>query len=226
MKNLSFYEQAGIVVPGSVLLFGLSVIQPDLRDIFAKDGITIGGLGVFILLSYATGHLVAALGNVLEAILWRPFGGMPSNWVIDPNRSLLTIEQTTLLESRASSRLQLGEIKIRGMDRLTWNKIFQQLYRDVLANNPGRAETFNGNYGLNRGLASATLALAVVLPFFVPNHWSASVGLLIISAVYLYRTYRFGVHFAREILTRFLLILAEPPKSAEGKVRSSGLANN
>ena len=88
MKNLSFYEQAGIVVPGAVLLFGLFLIQPDLHDILAKDGITIGALGIFILLAYATGHLVAALGNVLEKVLWWPFGGMPSNWVTDPNSTL------------------------------------------------------------------------------------------------------------------------------------------
>ena len=149
MKNLSFYEHAGIVVPGSVFLFGLFIIQPDLHDILAKDGITIGGLGIFILLSYATGHLVAAVGNMLEAILWRPFGGMPSNWVTNPKRSFLTEEQTAQLELRIRSRLQLGEGKVRDMPRARWNKIFQQLYRDVLASNPGRSETFNGNYGLN-----------------------------------------------------------------------------
>jgi hypothetical protein len=210
MKNLSFYEQAGIVVPGSVLLFGLLLISPDLSHIFAKDGITVGGLGIFVLLSYAAGHLVAAFGNVLEAILWWPFGGMPSNWVIDQRRSFLTNEQTALLESRLHSRLGLGEIKVYGMNRAAWNKTFQQLYRDVLGTKPGRSETFNGNYGLNRGLASATLALAVVVPFFIVKPWLASAALLAVSVVYLYRTYRFGVHFAREVVTHFLLLPADP----------------
>ena len=105
MKNLSFYEQAGIVVPGSVLLFGLLLIYPDLSHIFAKDGITVGGLGIFVLLSYAAGHLVAALGNILEAILWWPFGGMPSNWMVDQKRSFLTSEQTALLEFSSSQPL-------------------------------------------------------------------------------------------------------------------------
>ena len=215
MKNLSFYEQAGIVVPGSVLLFGLLLIYPDLGGIFAKDGITVGGLGIFVLLSYATGHLVAAFGNVLESILWWPFGGMPSNWVINPNRSFLTDKQTALLESRLSSRLGLGEIKVQRMERSAWNKTFQQLYRDVLGTKPGRSETFNGNYGLNRGLASATLALAVVVPFSVAKPCLASAALLAISAVYFYRAYRFGVHFAREVVTRFLLLPAETATNSE-----------
>jgi hypothetical protein len=221
MKKFSFYEQAGIVVPGSVLLFGLLLVQPDLRGVLMKDGVTVGGLGIFVLLSYAGGHLLAALGNVLEVILWGPFGGMPSNWVTDPNRSFLTHEQTSLLESRLHRRLHLGELKVQGMDRRAWNKIFQQLYRDVLTTNAGRAETFNGNYGLNRGLASATLTLAIVLPFFLPNEWLVSVALLTISAVYLYRAYRFGVHFAREVLTRFLLLPADSSKSADKTSRKS-----
>jgi hypothetical protein len=215
MKNLSFYEQAGIVVPGSVLLFGLILIHPDLGGIFAKDGITVGGLGIFVLLSYATGHLVAAFGNVLEAVLWRPFGGMPSNWVIDPRRSFLTSEQTALLESRLHSRLGLGGVKVNGMDRAAWNKTFQQLYRDVLGTRPGRSETFNGNYGLNRGLASAALALAVIVPFFLANSRLTSAALLAVSSVYLYRAYRFGVHFAREVVTRFLLLPADPTTNSE-----------
>ena len=96
------------------------------------------------------------------------------------------------------------------MNRAAWNKTFQQLYRDVLGTKPGRSETFNGNYGLNRGLASATLALAIVVPFFIAKPWLASAALLAVSVVYLYRAYRFGVHFAREVVTRFLLLPADP----------------
>ncbi len=211
MNKLSFYEQAGIVVPGSVLLFGLFLIEPDVRVVFTKDGVTVGGLGIFVLLAYAAGHLIAALANVLEVGLWYPFGGMPSNWVVNPKRSFLTDEQTAQLEARLSSRLRLGSLKVRGMDRRSWNKVFQQLYRDVLVNRPGRVEIFNGNYGLNRGLASATVILAVVLALFEPAYWLWSIALLAAAMVYLYRAYRFGVHFAREVLTGFLLLSSELP---------------
>jgi hypothetical protein len=61
MNKLSFYEQVGIVIPGSVFLFGLVFYVPALRDVLAKDGISIGGLGIFVIISYAVGHLVAAV---------------------------------------------------------------------------------------------------------------------------------------------------------------------
>jgi hypothetical protein len=93
VKKLTFYEQVGIVIPGSVLLFGLLFFFPSLKDLLAKDGVSVGQLGIFVLLSYAAGHLIAAVGNVLENILWRPFGGLPSDWVVKEKTNLLSDEQ-------------------------------------------------------------------------------------------------------------------------------------
>jgi hypothetical protein len=78
---MSFYEQVGLVIPGSVLLFGLLLYFPALNAFLGKDGVSVGQFGIFVLLAYAAGHLIAAGGNLLEMILWRPFGGMPTNWI-------------------------------------------------------------------------------------------------------------------------------------------------
>ncbi len=77
MNKLSFYDQAGIVTPGAVFLFGMMFYKPALRDVFAKDGVSVGGLGIFVIISYASGHLLAALGNVIEKLYWRSKGGVP-----------------------------------------------------------------------------------------------------------------------------------------------------
>ena len=94
-----------------------------------------------------------------------------------------------------------------------WFPIFRQIYSDVERHGkPGRGDTFNGIYGLNRGLSAATLALAVAVLILAPAQWLVSVGLLVVSAVYLYRMHRFGVHYAREIYNQFFLLPAEPVK--------------
>jgi hypothetical protein len=54
----------------------------ELRDVLGKDGINLGGLGVFVLIAYATGHLLGAIGNLIEAVHWRTQGGMPTNWIV------------------------------------------------------------------------------------------------------------------------------------------------
>jgi hypothetical protein len=98
VNKLSFYEQVGIVIPGAVLLFVAMFYLPELRDILGKDGINLGGLGVFVLIAYATGHVLAAIGNLVEAVYWRTRAGMPTNWVVGIRPRLLSPEQIAALE--------------------------------------------------------------------------------------------------------------------------------
>jgi hypothetical protein len=205
VKKLTFYEQIGIVIPGSVLLFGLFFFFPSLRNLLAKDGISLGQFGVFTLLSYAAGHLIAGIGNVGENILWRTAGGMPSDWVIKKETNLLSVHQRELLPMKIRSRLKFQIRSVVGMDRKSWFPISRQLYADVARyGKSNRLNTFNGNYGLNRGLAAACSVLACVA--FVQASWQAGILLLAFAGMYVYRAYRFGVHYARELYLQFLTI--------------------
>jgi hypothetical protein len=71
MQKMTLYEQIGIVIPGSVLVFGLVLYYPELRLLTAKDGMSVGELGLFVLIAYAAGHLIAAIANALEGLFWR-----------------------------------------------------------------------------------------------------------------------------------------------------------
>jgi hypothetical protein len=218
MKKLTFYEQVGIVIPGSVLLFGLLFFFPPLKDLLAKDGVSVGQLGIFVLLSYAAGHLIAALGNFAENIFWRPFGGMPADWVVREKTTLLSDEQRERLSKKVYARLGITVPTVIGMDRKRWFPISRQIYSDVEQNGkPDRIETFNGNYGLNRGLAAGCFALACVA--FISGNWRVGLGLLVFSAVYVYRAYRFGLHYGRELYVQFLSLSDTPgnPPKKEGE---------
>lgn len=213
MKKLTFYEQVGIVIPGSVLLFGLLFFVPSLKDVLAKDGVSVGQLGIFVLLSYAAGHLIAALGNVGEGLLWKLAGGMPSNWIVQQKTSLLSDQQRARLPEKIKARLGLEVPTIVGMDRKNWFPLSRQIYSDVERNGKrDRIEAFNGNYGLNRGLAAGCLALGCVA--FVFGNWQVGIGLLVFCAVYVYRAYRFGVHYGRELYVQFLSMPETPGKPA------------
>lgn len=205
MTKMTFYEQVGIVIPGAILLFGLMMYFPELQAILAKDGVSLGQFGIFLLLSYAGGHLVAALGNALESVLWKLFGGMPTVWITREKTSLLSDAQIAQIEQKIQTRLGIAGLKIRGMDRKQWWPISRQLYVDVAKNSkPDRLNTFNGNYGLNRGLAAATFALACVS--FVVGQPRYGVGLLLLALIFAYRAYRFGVHYGREMYLQFLVL--------------------
>jgi hypothetical protein len=212
MNKLTFYEQVGIVVPGSVFVFGLLFFFPVLQAVLTKDGVSLGGLGIFVLLSYAAGQLIAAIGNVAESILWRFVGGMPTDWITRTDTTLLSSTQIDLVEKKLQKRLGITE-KVRGLNSKVWWPISRQIYADVAKNGkPERIDTFNGMYGLNRGLAAATFALACVAA--VQEKWSIALGLLALTGVYDYRAYRFGVHYGSELYLQFLVLNKTDSKNA------------
>lgn len=205
MNKMTFYEQVGIVIPGAVLMVGLLFYFPALNTLVAKDGVTLGQFGIFLLLSYAAGHFIAALGNVLESVLWRPFGGMPSDWITKQSPSLLSSQQLAALETKVTSRFNINAGKLPGMDRKVWWPISRQIYADVAKNGKvERIDTFNGNYGLNCGLCAGGFALALIAA--VHAQWCVVIGFLVLATVFAYRAYRFGVHYARELYLQFLVL--------------------
>jgi hypothetical protein len=216
--KVSFYEQVGIVIPGSVLVFGLVLYYPELGILTAKDGMSVGELGLFVLIAYAAGHLIAAIANALEGLFWGILGGMPSDWVTRDPPALLSPQQIENLRTKIATRLQITIDKITDLDRKAWWPISRQIYAYVAKNGKSdRIDTFNGNYGLNRGLASACLVLVVVA--LAHAHWMIAVGLLVATVIYSYRAYRFGVHYARELFLQFLILdsQAKPAPKGEGQ---------
>jgi hypothetical protein len=209
-KNFSFYEQTGILIPGATLVFGLLFFFPEFRMLFFSDGVSIGGLGLFLLISYAGGHLAAALGNIMESCVW--LRGRPSNWIVREKNGLLSPEQMDSLEQLVRQRLRLDIAAIRGMSPNQWFPISRQIYADVMSHGkPARIDSFDGNYTLNRGLAAALLALVLISLAFSETDWRVAVGLLPIAVIYTYRMYRFGVSYANELYAQFLLLPAQPP---------------
>jgi hypothetical protein len=205
MQKPTFYEQVGIVIPGSVLVFGLVLYYPELQLLTTKDAFAVGELGLFILIAYAAGHLIAAIANALETLFWGALGGMPSDWVTRDPPGLLSTEQVENLRAKVGTRLNVSIAKMAGLDRKKWWPISRQIYADVGKNGkPDRIDTFNGMYGLNRGLASSCLVLTVVA--LAHADWLISAGLFAAACIYGYRSYRFGAHYARELYLQFLVL--------------------
>src|SRR5437773_10517529 len=128
---MTFYEQLGIVIPGAVFLFGLLLYFPALQTLTAKSGLSVGELGLFLLLAYAAGHLIAAIGNAIESMFWGAFGGMPSDWVVAEKQSLLSPQQIDQLRVKVGTRLNISLQTIQGLERKIWWPISRQIYADV-----------------------------------------------------------------------------------------------
>jgi hypothetical protein len=74
-------------------------------------------------------------------------------------------------------------------------------------------DTFNGNYGLNRGLAAGLPAALALMPTQAAVDWRVVVCVLVGAGLALYRMHRFARHYARELFVQFLQL----PERENGK---------
>ena len=75
MRQLDFYEFAGIVAPGVVLITTslLAVMEPPVLL-----EMNLGASAIFIIFAYVIGHILQGIGNWFELAWWKLFGGMPN----------------------------------------------------------------------------------------------------------------------------------------------------
>jgi hypothetical protein len=204
-KNFDFYEFAGIVMPGAVLIFGLAQAETLIAQKIPMSDMSLGSLGVFLILAYAAGHLVQTLGGLLEKAWWYKHG-MPSDWILKNEFKLISSAQRSALVSQLPAKLGLSEqIDLSTIKQGEWFGYVRQMYAAVAAKSrASRIDTFNGNYGLNRGLCVSLILVAIVALVKAPSNWGTVVLLVVGAVLAAFRMHRFGKHYARELLVQFL----------------------
>lgn len=201
-RTFDFYEYAGFVVPGAVVVMAVLWLFPDGRAMLSKEGVTLGELGLLVIIAYAAGQLVQAVGNYLEWLWWKAQGGMPSGRVLAGDH--VTEEQHRRLLD--ALRPALGGADPKTVPEAQRLAIVREVYAEVLAaGRAARVDIFSGSYGLMRGLAAAFIVIfllaaatakgAVVL---------VTLGVLLLLA--LHRMHRYSKHYATELFTQFLAL--------------------
>jgi hypothetical protein len=218
MDKTEAYEFAGIIAPGAVTLFGLSRIYPEIGLLLKDEKISFGEFGLLLILAYVTGHLIQALGNLIEAVWWRCWGGIPSDWPRSRAHSFLAPQQVSILPARVREVLNLEcPDDLKALNRKHWFSITRQIYATVKkVGQAERIDVFNAKYGLFRGIVAALIVIAVaaVLGSSSPT-LSLFIGCLVGIGLAFFRMYRFGVHYARELFVQFLSITPEKAEISE-----------
>jgi hypothetical protein len=209
LRTFDFYEFAGIVAPGTVVVTGVAVLHPPLKQVVGDQNLSLGEFGIFVVLAYVAGHLVQAVGNLVEWGWWKLWGGWPSDWIGRREGDLLNQAQFERLEAAIDSQLHLSVTTLGPeMTRKKWHPVVRQAYAAVAAfGSVSRVDAFNGNYSLCRGIASALMVVFLLSLFReIGQHWPERVALLVASGLAITRMHRFGVHYARELFVQFLTL--------------------
>jgi len=202
-RTFDFYEYAGFIIPGAVLTLGLLLFFPEGHELFTKDDVTFGELGIFVVVAYAAGQLLQSIGNLVESVWWKPWGGLPSRRLLAGH--YLSAEQRKRLIEALKKDPKLSR-DLTTTNRTEYGGIVREVYAIVSgAGKAARVDTFNGNYGLLRGLAAAFVALIVVACALGKGPYTITV-LAILFLLSIQRMHRFAVHYATELFTQYLLL--------------------
>jgi hypothetical protein len=207
MRDFDFYEFAGIIAPGMLVVVGGAIILiPDYEKLSKLAELSVGGLGIGLLLAYIAGQLVQTIGNGVEKVWWRLRGGMPSDWVRSGKYMLIADKQHTLLQDCVRQMLKSETFELNStLDANNWYAITRQVYAAVAsANRATRLDVFNGNYGLHRGIASSLLVLLFMVTIVDWQNWKYEGLIVVLIAMAIYRMNRFGMHYGRELFIQFV----------------------
>lgn len=195
------YEYTGVIVPGSILVVAIALQHPLILPSISSS-LSLGDLGLMLILAFVAGHFVQAAGNVWEAIIWKLLGGMPTSRVFNDNQNLIASDQKTRLLDKLKQDFG-DEIGKHRNDRAYMREIFIAVRKHGSIE---RIEKFNRTYGFMRGTSVSFLLSAVMVLASNPENWRISVVLTGICGVFTYRMIRFGNHYARELLAEYLQV--------------------
>lgn len=226
MKTLSYYDTLGVVTPGALVLIALALVYPDVRQLATSKEFTIGELGLFIVASYVLGQLIQGVGNLLETVYWLTRGGMPTDWIRRGTGGLISKAQRDALLNQLPAKLNLpSPLEMDEMSAGEWRGVTAQMYAALAGSGQarvGRIDTFNGNYGLHRGLACGTLVGLVLIVFQGFLTWWIVAVLLAAFVLSVARMHRFGQHYARELFVQFLDLPIRSGEKPEDARNASG----
>ena len=219
MKEFDFYGTVGVIAPGMVMVLGTVVLffPSDGNALLAVANLSLGSLGVGLIVAYVAGQLLQAIGNGVEAVWWRLWGGMPTDWIRTGKHEIVAPAQRERVQSRVREVISDPSFVLSRVTAKNWYSITRQIYAAVAAaNRSNRVDIFNGNYGLCRGIAAALLLLlagAVVAHWW---EWNIELVLALLLALAVYRMHRFGVRYGRELFVQYLQLPATTPSGQIG----------
>lgn len=202
-KTFDAYEVIGVITPGAVIALLLSTEWPELRALMSTEGLSLGDLGLFLVVAFVMGHLLQALGNLVDGAFWA-LSGLPTSWIRAPRQTLVSDRQRQALAIRVGA-MEGGDCDIATIGRKEWRSITNRMYARVrTAGRSARIDGCNRTYGLSRGLAAAFLSAAAWYLYKEPGFGPHLTIAAILAVVALYRMWRVSIHYAQGLFLEFL----------------------
>ncbi len=166
-RSFDYYEFAGIIIPGTLAVFGIAFIF----NVFNIRIESVGATTVLIMLmmAYPAGHFLQELGYSVEDWLWKfRYKNCEPDEIFNSSyrsaHNYFNDNEIEAVKNHIHKRLKIKTESLKSpMSRDEWKKIKRRIEADIFKNNPGtKFDIFNGIKGFSRGLL-ASLSLLFVL---------------------------------------------------------------
>lgn len=203
--DLSFYDFVGVLVPGITFLYCIHLILARVYNLVLLDFAKIGDSVVFIVLAYVTTQVVLhPIGNFFEKLYWRVWKGMPTSWLTKSSVEGFRGRRQLFRHNHQEKRERIIA-KITATFKRTNNDDYgMTVYRYLEQKNLSkRADIFNANHSLFRGLNAAFFLLSSISCFY--HEWFIAGIIFILLVFSFYRMDKFAVRYAEEIFDCFFV---------------------
>jgi len=206
--DFNVFEFAGLIAPGSVVLLALTLLHPQLLRAAEPEFL----IATAILTAYIFGHLVGAIGNILEKgfrlLGIARLGSIRyDEWIA---RGYFSIDQKDRLDTLVMDNLHGSSLKECKPAQL--KTLEKQMYLTACAGGHiQRLDTFNSLYNLSRGLV-VSFVIAFVMTLIVGRH-DAAVFCAVAALLTVYRMRKFRDIYSRELVQQFLFLGDRPTES-------------
>jgi hypothetical protein len=196
------YDYVAVIAPGAFVAVPLLAAWPELNALVGQD-FDISDLGLFLVFSFGVGHLVQALGNILEEALWWLTGGLPTERVLRAGSGIISDDQRTAVGEKIKARYTNFALKDVGADG--WRGHIREIYSALAAaEKAGQVDRLNRIYGMLRGLAAAMFILGIWA--LISGDAAQALIAFSLAAIGLWRMQRFGRYYARELFAAYLTL--------------------
>lgn len=214
IEKLSYYDILGVVIPGTLLLALIQACFPAVSQVLPPLGFPEAFLViVLIALAVFLGHLVQAIASTAEPVLYRTWGGRPSDRALQEGLDGYLPQDSAVRIKKVLTRALGG----KPSDRSLFLFAVQKAHSAEI----GRASEFNSLYGYHRGIVTlVVLAAGLIAGGMLWGQavtWTAGqkVGLLVMMVAVLllvwHRAKQSAFYYVREVLLTAERVLDEQP---------------
>lgn len=166
-KYLPFHEFSAYLIPGVLLLFSALLLLPVGITFNTLSSISLGSLGIYVIASYAIGHIVQIIGRRIEWLIEKARGDFKNK---EKLQSLLTTEQIALTQDKLK-KLKITDDTISKISKENWEKFYRSIYEIVKkSGDTAKIDVYKAHSKACRGLGTDILLL---LPLIIIAMWRA-----------------------------------------------------